>query len=153
MINEMKKYKEAMEKDYMFLHEHPEIGFELKETVSYVEKVLYDIGYIPKKCGKSGIIAEIGQGDILLLRADMDDLPIKEEANIGFPSKNGSMHSCGHDMHTSALLGAARYLKDHESELKGKVRLLFQPAEDLLLGAKDVIEAGVLKDVKGAMMV
>jgi hippurate hydrolase len=74
----------------------------------------------------------------------MDALPIREKTDLPFQATNGNMHACGHDMHTSMLLGAARLLKKHERELGGRVRLMFQPAEELLSGARDMIEGGIL---------
>ncbi len=138
-----------------WLHSHAETGFELKNTLSYVEKQLKKRKISQNFCGKSGIIAEIcGEkpGKTVLLRADMDALPIKEESKIPFLSKNGNMHACGHDLHTAMLLGAAQLLSDHKSELCGKVRLMFQPAEEILQGAADMIEHGVLEGVDEAVM-
>ena len=76
----------------------------------------------------------------------MDALPMKEETGLPFCSINGKMHACGHDFHTSALLGAAKLLKVHESELKGQVKLMFQPAEEIMDGANDMIAAGILEN-------
>jgi len=107
--------------------------------------------------GKSGVAAVVGPatGKVFLLRADMDALPITEDSGVDFPSENGYMHACGHDLHTTMLLGAARLLKHHENELKGRVKLLFQPAEELLTGAKVMVDAGVLENphVDAAMMI
>ena len=134
--------------DRRYLHAHAETGFDLNDTFVYVWKCLTDMGLAPRKCGKCGIIADIGQGkDAVLLRADMDALPIREEADIPFASRNGCMHACGHDMHTAMLLEAARLLKDRENELKGCVRLMFQPAEEPLLGAADMLKNGLLDGV------
>lgn len=139
------------------MHAGPETGFELPETVAYVEKELKGMGLSPRKCGKAGIVAELGKKEketVLLLRADMDALPISEESGVSFAASNGNSHACGHDMHTAMLLGAAKLLKEREQEIKGTVRMMFQPAEELLSGAKDMIEAGVLENppVTGAMM-
>jgi len=136
------------------IHEKPETGFELNNTIKIVEDKLKEYGYKTNRCGKAGIVAEIGSGDkCFLLRADMDALPIKEEANICYRSKNNNMHACGHDMHTVMLLGAAKLLKEYEDCLNGRVKLMFQPAEELLQGAKDMIDNGVLNDVDAAMMI
>ena len=117
--------------DRRFLHAHAETGFELHDTCEYVWKALTGMGLSPRKCGKCGIIADIGKGDrCVLLRADMDALPIHEEAEVPFASRNGSMHACGHDLHTSMLLEAARILSARENELGGMVRLMFQSAEE-----------------------
>ncbi len=139
------------------LHAHAETGFDLPETLAFVERELRAMGIEPKRCGKAGITAELGNPEstqVFLLRADMDALPIREQTGLPFASENGNMHACGHDMHTAMLLGAAKLLKEREQELPGRVRLLFQPAEELLSGAKDMIENGVLEQpaVTGAMM-
>lgn len=137
------------------MHEHAETGFALAETTAFIESKLEKMGYTPQKCGRAGLIATVGarkSGRVFLLRADMDGLPIREKTGELFASKNGNMHACGHDLHAAMLLGAAKLLKAREKELGGEVRLLFQPAEEVLEGAKDVIEAGALENVSGAMM-
>ena len=135
--------------DRRYLHAHAETGFDLHDTFDYVWKQLKDVGLAPKKCGKCGIIADIGRGErCVLLRADMDALAIREEADVPFASTNGCMHACGHDMHTAMLLEAARLLKARESELPGRVRLMFQPAEEVLLGAADMLDNGLLEGVQ-----
>ena len=93
------------------------------------------------------------KGKTLLLRADVDGLPIAEKTGLAYACKNGRMHACGHDMHAAMLLGAAKLLKAHEKDLPCRVKLLFQPAEELLEGAKDVIDGGVLDDPKPAAAV
>ena len=131
------------------LHEQPETGFELNNTLTYVRTRLEELGYAPKACGKAGLTATVGRGSpVFLLRADMDALPIREEADLPFAATNGNMHACGHDMHTAMLLGAAQLLKDHEAELKGTVKFMFQSAEELLEGAKDMVSHGLLEDPK-----
>lgn len=132
-----------------YLHTHPGVGFDLQETYQYVYEQLTHMGYSPNSYGKCGLIASCGHannGKTILLRADMDALPITEEADIDFKATNGNMHACGHDTHTAMLLGAARILKEMENDLKGRVILLFQPSEETFEGAKDMIEAGVLRD-------
>lgn len=134
-----------------YLHAHAETGFELNETRDYVQKKLTDMGYDVTECGKAGLTAIAGtrkDGKVILLRADMDALPIEEEVDLEYASKNGNMHACGHDLHTAMLLGAAKLLKEHENELNGRVKLMFQPAEELLSGARDMIEAGILDNPK-----
>lgn len=142
--------------DRRYLHAHAETGFDLHETFDYVWQQLTDMDLAPRKCGKCGIIADIGAGEAgVLLRADMDALPIREEADVPFVSQSGCMHACGHDMHTAMLLEAARILKARENELSGRVRLMFQPAEEPLLGAADMLENGLLEgmNVRGAFMI
>lgn len=137
------------------LHAHPETGFNLTNTKAYVKKELEKLDYQVKEVGKSGLSCEIGnhQGKTFLLRADMDALPIQEQTNLEFKSTNDFMHACGHDMHTAMLLGAAKLLKQHENEIQGTVRFMFQPAEEIFEGSKDMIEHGILENVDGAMMI
>lgn len=138
--------------DYKYLHKCPGIGFDIRETYEYVKNRLSEMGFSPRKCGQSGIIVDIGSGDgkKVLLRADMDGLSIREESGVEYASINGNMHACGHDMHTAMLLAAARIFK--ELNINGDVRLMFQPAEEILEGAKDMIEDGVLENVKAGVM-
>ena len=132
----------------LWLHTHAETGFDLTETKPYVKSALMKMGYTVQECGKAGLVTTVGKpgGKVLLLRADMDALPIAEEADVDFACKNGRMHACGHDMHTAMLLGAAKILKAHESELGGTVKLMFQPAEEIFEGSKDMIASGVLEN-------
>ena len=140
-----------------YLHSHAETGFELNTTLPYVAEELKKMGYAVTRCGKAGLTAAVGKsgGKVILLRADMDALPIAEEADVPFASTNGKMHACGHDMHTAMLLGAAKLLKDHESELNGTVKLMFQPAEETFEGSADMIGAGILENPvpNAAMMI
>ena len=133
------------------LHQCPGTGFDISETLAFVKKELTDMGLRPVDCGRAGVTALIGgkrPGKVFLLRADMDALPICEEADVDFASQNGKMHACGHDLHTAMLLGAARLLKAHEDEIDGTVKLMFQPAEEIFEGSHDMIEAGLLEDPK-----
>lgn len=131
------------------LHRRAETGFDLEKTCAYIETRLKEMGYEPHRCGQSGIVCSVGKpGKTFLLRADMDALPIREESGLPFACESGNMHACGHDMHASMLLCAAQLLKNHEAELPGTVKLMFQPAEEPLQGAKDMIEAGVLENPK-----
>lgn len=134
------------------LHRHPELGFDMTFTKPYVKAQLEQMGYDVKEIGKAGLVTTIGKnatGKTILLRSDMDALPIQEEADIDYRSQtDGKMHGCGHDMHTAMLLGAARLLKDHENEIEGTVKLEFQPAEEIFQGSKDMIENGLLENPK-----
>lgn len=130
------------------LHRCPECGFDLPETLAFVESELRSMGLEPHRCGRSGLTALVGEGKggkCFLLRADMDALP---------DGRGGAFHGCGHDLHTAMLLGAAKLLKGREGELHAPVKLMFQPAEETLDGAKDMLDDGVLRcpDVGGAMM-
>lgn len=158
ILQEAAAYQEQLVQTRRYLHSHPETGFDLKNTTEYVRKELIAMGYEPVMCGKSGIIALAGKkksGNVFLIRGDMDALPIKEESDVPFSSDNGKMHACGHDMHTTMMLGAARLLKSHEYEIEGTVKLMFQPAEEIFEGSDDMINAGVLNspDVDAAMMI
>ena len=158
LLQEAASYEKQLIDSRRYLHTHPGTGFDIAETVAYVKQELINLGYEPTECGRAGIVAAAGgrkSGRVFLIRADMDALPIKEEADISFPSANGRMHACGHDMHTAMLLGAARLLKAHEKEIEGTVKLMFQPAEEIFEGSHDMLEAGVLKnpDVDAALMI
>lgn len=131
------------------IHQHPEVSEEEHETTVFLKGYLKNLGIEPLNYPlKTGLIAEIGSGHpIIALRADIDALPIKEKTGLPYASDNGAMHACGHDFHQTSLLGAAQLLKEREAELKGTVRLIFQPAEENFQGAYQVIEAGGLDGV------
>lgn len=132
-----------------YLHQHPEISENEFETTAFIKKHLKDLGIEPLAYPlKTGVIAEIGSGQpIIALRADIDALPIIEKTGLAYASKNGAMHACGHDFHQTSLLGAAQILKERKAEIKGTVRLIFQPAEEHFQGAYQVIEAGGIEGV------
>ena len=134
------------------LHRHPEVGFDLPRTKELVKKALTEMGYQPQDCGRCGVIALAGgkhPGKCILLRGDMDALPLQEESGEEFSSEvPGKMHGCGHDMHTAMMLGAAKLLKSHEDELEGTVKLEFQPAEEIFQGSPDMIANGLLENPK-----
>ena len=155
-MDEIKKKAKALGKTCIkhrrYLHQNAETGFDGDKTTAYIWEQLQTLGYTPRRVGKNGITAEIGTGKTLLFRADIDGLPVREKTDLPFACKTGNMHACGHDMHTAILLGVAEMLKGYEDKLNRKIRLLFQPAEELLLGAKDCIQDGVLDGVDGAVM-
>ena len=157
IMQEAKSIQEEILAHRRWLHAHAETGFDLTETKPYVRNALEEMGYSVQECGRAGLLTSIGKpgGNVFLLRADMDALPIQEETDVEFAGKNGKMHACGHDMHTAMLLGAAKLLKHHEAELSGMVKLMFQPAEEIFEGSKDMIENGVLENPKpdAAMMI
>lgn len=131
------------------LHRHPELQYEEFETSKLVQQTLTDLGVsFQAGIAETGVLATIGDGQpCVALRADMDALPIHEEADVEFRSEvDGKMHACGHDCHTAMLLGAARLLKERESELGGTVKLIFQPAEEGGAGGERMRDFGVLKD-------
>ncbi|MGN0351202.1 MAG: M20 family metallopeptidase [Roseburia sp.] len=158
LLQESKTFEEALISTRRYLHTHPGTGFDISETVTYVKEMLTEMGYEPKECGKAGLVALAGgkkPGKVFMIRGDMDALPIQEEADVDFRSTNGKMHACGHDMHTTMMLGAAKLLKAHENEINGTVKLMFQPAEEIFEGSHDMIENGLLKnpDVDAALMI
>ncbi|MFC3928232.1 M20 metallopeptidase family protein [Streptococcus caprae] len=132
------------------LHRNPELGFDLPKTVAFVKDKLTEYGLEPHDIGDHGITALIGKpgGKTVLLRADMDALPIVEQSGLEFSSTNDYSHTCGHDMHTSILLAVAKLLKANEDQLQGYVKFIFQPAEELLIGGKAMLEAGILENPK-----
>jgi len=131
------------------LHRHPELMYEEVQTSQLVRATLDGLGVSYRyPLAKTGVVATIGRGPgrCVALRADMDALPIHEEAEVAFRSEvDGKMHACGHDCHTAMLLGAARLLKAREAELPGVVKLIFQPAEEGGAGADRMCDEGVLQ--------
>lgn len=139
------------------LHAHPEVGFETLRTAAIVADELRALGLSPKTgVGRVGVVAEIkggGAGPTILLRADMDALPILEQTGLPFASKiEGKMHACGHDLHTAALLGTAKALQAFAPQLNGTVRLIFQPAEETQeSGAAAMVADGAAEGVSAAI--
>lgn len=140
------------------LHEHPELGLETPRTQAVIEAALDDLGIGHTRPIAYGVRAQLGpkNGPAILLRADMDGLPVLEQTGLAFASAEpGRMHACGHDAHTAMLLAAVRYLKQHEDQLRRPVILIFQPGEEGPGGALPMLEAGILRDppVTQAVMV
>ncbi|HEY2954037.1 MAG TPA: amidohydrolase [Candidatus Eisenbacteria bacterium] len=132
------------------LHAHPELAFEEHRTAGLVADKLRALGIEPRTgVGKTGVLATVSGprgGRTVLLRADMDALPIQEENGVPYRSQAaGKMHACGHDCHTSILLGVARRLMRERDALRGTVRLVFQPAEEVGGGAESMIKDGALE--------
>jgi amidohydrolase len=156
-------------RDRRELHRIPEAGVYLPKTSAYVMRRLDEMGIGHRHCGihseadrkrvlavgypempeSTGIAALIGQGKpCILLRADMDALPIHETTGLPFAADGPFGHMCGHDSHTAMLLGAARILKEMEGSLKGSVKLMFQPGEELGYGSRTMVEDGLLENPK-----
>lgn len=131
------------------LHQIPEVGQYLPQTSKYVCSQLDDMG-VEYETGvglESAIVATVKgnrKGRCIALRADMDGLPVKEETRLSFASVNGNMHACGHDAHTSIMLGAVKVLNQLNDQFGGTVKFLFQPAEEISAGAQPMIEGGAL---------
>ncbi len=147
-LQKAQEIKDTLIRDRRYLHQHPEVGMDLPETCGYVFDRLKEMGYEPQRVG-GGVTASVTgkkEGKVFLLRADMDALPMKEKSGLPFASQRDCAHTCGHDMHTAMLLGAAKLLKDQEEELAGTVKFMFQPGEEVLGGAKSMIQAGILEN-------
>ena len=136
------------------LHAHPELSFQEHKTVAFVATKLDELGIAYKPMANTGLVALI-TGDkpsdhVVALRADMDALPIQEANEVAYKSTHaGVMHACGHDAHTASLLGTAAILQQLKAEFGGTIKLIFQPAEELLPGgANQMIKEGVLENPK-----
>ena len=131
-----------------WLHQHAELGFALPQTTAFVKQKLEELGYEPQEICQSGLVATVGKpGKVVLLRADMDALPMAEETGLPYACTHAPhAHTCGHDLHTAGLLGAARLLKENEAALNGTVKLMFQPAEEILQGSHEMIEHGLVEN-------
>jgi amidohydrolase len=135
------------------LHQHPELGFQEFRTSEVVAKTLESYGLSPERgVATTGVVALLDSqlpGPTMLLRADMDALPIHEETGAEYASRHdGKMHACGHDGHTAILLTAAKLLNQQVVPWSGKIKLVFQPAEEGPGGAEPMIRAGVLQNPK-----
>jgi amidohydrolase len=132
------------------LHQHPELGFEERRTAAFVAGRLRALGFeVTEEIGVTGVVGVMRgarPGKTIMLRADMDALPIEEENAVAYASQTrGTMHACGHDGHVAMLLGAAALIARRRDELAGTVVLCFQPAEEGRGGAKAMVDAGVLE--------
>ncbi|MBF2017601.1 MAG: amidohydrolase [Rivularia sp. T60_A2020_040] len=139
------------------IHSHPELSGEEFQTAAFVAGVLSSSGiHVEENVGKTGVIGELeGNGKdkrILAIRADMDALPIQELTSLDFASRNqGIMHACGHDVHTTVGLGTAMILSQISQEITGKIRFLFQPAEEIAQGASWMVADGALDNIDGIL--
>ena len=148
-INELEDELIALRRDF---HRYPELGFKEFRTSKKIVKYLVDLGLevtILAKTGVVGLLKGINNGPTLLLRSDMDALPINEENNVPYKSDNpGVMHACGHDGHMAMLLIAAKVLAERRREIKGNIKFIFEPSEETGKGAKQMIREGVLENPK-----
>ncbi|MCT6924798.1 amidohydrolase [Metasolibacillus sp.] len=148
----IQKYSEELTEIRRHLHSEPEVAWEEFKTTTFVCQYLENLGIPYRRTVPTGVIAEIKgghAGKTVALRADMDALPVEElNKNLVYASKEeGKMHACGHDAHTAMLLIAAKALNDIKEELTGIVRFLFQPAEEVAQGAKEMVKQGAMQDV------
>lgn len=147
------------EKEYVIslrreLHKRAELSDNEFETAEFIEEYLKNIGYAPKRIIKTGVIAylDCGFSETVLLRADMDALPLVEDSDIDYKSKNvGVMHACGHDAHMAVLLCTAKILKEHKEKLDKNILFVFQPAEETDGGANRMIQEGILEQYRVSM--
>ena len=132
-----------------YFHANAEAGLHMPRAKAYVMAKLQEYGLEPKECGE-GVTATLGHGGkVILLRADMDALPMAEESGLPFACPTGEQaHTCGHDFHAAMLLTAAKLLKEDEASLQGTVKFMFQPAEETFEGSRNMIEHGVLDGPK-----
>ncbi|MDF2502644.1 M20 family metallopeptidase [Clostridium sp.] len=151
-LNEANKIKDQLITWRRDFHSHPELDYELFRTNEKIKAFLDSEGIEYKVIAKTGICAIIkgaNPGKIVALRGDMDALPLQEENKCDYASKvNGKMHACGHDAHTTILMGAAKLLNSVKSELNGNIKLFFEPAEETTGGARLMIAEGALENPK-----
>lgn len=150
VLEAAQKNQESLKTIRQHLHKNPELSFQEHQTQAYVADQLNQLGIPHKQIAGTGLLGEIdaGPGPTIALRADLDALPIQEKNEAPYTSQNqGVMHACGHDVHTTTLLGAAAILQQIKGQLNGKIRLLFQPGEEQLPGgATLMLRDGALKD-------
>ncbi|WP_120501615.1 M20 aminoacylase family protein [Roseovarius sp. EL26] len=150
VINRIAGFADEMVTWRRHLHQNPELGFDCHETAAFVVERLraFGVDHIEEGIAQTGVVAVIngrGEGPVIGLRADMDALPIEESSGVEWSSEaQGKMHACGHDGHTTMLLGAAKYLAETRN-FAGKVALIFQPAEEGPGGGKVMVEEGILE--------
>lgn len=146
IINRAKEIIAETVENRRFFHTTAEVGLDMPKAQEFVIIKLKEYGMKPEKCGH-GVTATLGKGSpVLLLRADMDALPMEEMSGEEFACTSGHAHACGHDFHAAMLLSAAKILKERESELNGTVKFMFQPAEETFEGSRDMIENGILEN-------
>lgn len=146
---QLESYREeliALRRDF---HQYPELGFEEHRTADVIDAYLKALGLQPRRLAGTGVVALLEgtrPGPVLMLRADMDALPVTEANTVDYASRNpGVMHACGHDAHMAMLLVAAKVLARHRDRIEGTIKFVFQPNEEIA-GALDMIEAGVLEN-------
>lgn len=151
--NDIYTLKEEVTKHRRWLHQHPEIGFEVEKTRDYILSVLKELDFdkieLLANTGIKAVIKGANSNGVYAFRADMDALEVQEQTGLDFASRyKGRMHACGHDGHMAILLGLAKWLHMNKESLKHDVVLIFQPAEETEGGAYPMIQEGVLEDPK-----
>ena len=149
IVSNIERQKAMIQQHFETLHRHPELAFEENQTATYIAKQLRDWGYeVTEGIGKTGIVATLRVGDSparIGLRADIDALPVQEANQLDYQSQvQGKSHTCGHDGHSSMLLGAAKYLAESKN-FNGTLNLIFQPAEEIMGGAPAMIADGLFE--------
>lgn len=155
ILSDLDETQREREKQYKYFHQHPELSMKEDHTAQTIIDILSEAGIETKRVGKTGVVAEIknGEGPVVAMRADIDALPIKENSGKDYTStvstqdENGKTvgvsHACGHDFHISSLLGALKAFNEHKNAWKGTYIGVFQPGEETAQGAKDLVENGI----------
>lgn len=154
----MRDFKKVVEDNYDYLvktrrhfHQNPELSCQEIETVKYITAELDRFGIEYQKIGETSVVASISgkPGKVVAIRGDIDALPITEKTGVVYAStKDGVMHACGHDFHTTFMLGTAKLLQEIKDELNGTVKVIFQEGEEIGAGAKKILDSGILDDVQ-----
>lgn len=156
ILSDLDETQAEREKQYKYFHQHPELSIKEDHTAQTIIDILSEAGIKTKRVGKTGVVAEIknGEGPVVAMRADIDALPIKENSGKDYTStvsaqdENGKMvgvsHACGHDFHISSLLGALKAFNEHKDAWKGTYIGVFQPGEETAQGAKDLVKNGIM---------
>lgn len=155
ILSDLDETQAEREKQYKYFHQHPELSMKEDHTAQTIIDILSKAGIETKRVGKTGVVAEIknGEGPVVVMRADIDALPIKENSGKDYTStvstqdENGKTvgvsHACGHDFHISSLLGALKAFNEHKDAWKGTYIGVFQPGEETAQGAKDLVKNGI----------
>ena len=149
MNNNFENYQEELLRHRQYFHMHPELGLEEKETAAYIRKRLEELGFEIIPVAPTGMIAELPKlkkrKKTVVLRAEMDGLPIEEKTGLPYASVNpGCMHACGHDAILAVALTFCKILADEQETFPVNVRILFEPAEEIGEGARRMLDAGAV---------
>lgn len=152
VLEDQVEYVKDMRREF---HKNPEVSWQEYRTSKRIKEELDKVNIEWKACAETGIVATITgglPGGVVALRADMDALPVAEQNEVSYKSTNqGVMHACGHDGHSAMLLGAAKTLEALKAEIPGTIKLLFQPAEEMVEGAKRMVAENALEDVEAIL--